>query len=649
LNSAATGLRSDARTAARPAHAQRRLLIVLAAALWAVAFVFAVLTDAVEVGALVFAPAVALVALLAGTVAGALAGLIAAGLYVTASFATGGELSLLSVASKTVPMLVVGAGIGRLSEWLTEGAQEVTQAQRETEAVEATFRAVFENALDAMLILDDDGRFLDANRAMAALLGVSRDELIGRRPEDFTPPENRGRLDELWRAFRERGTLRGDYEIIRPDGVRRSVEFSSTAHFLPGRHLSVVRDATERKRDRDALEQRAAQQADIAEFGLLALGGLEPTELMDEVVDRVGRTLGVTHVTVLERLPDGERLLLRAGAGWREGVIGQAIVRADRDSQAGWTLATSDPVVLKDLRTDLRFQGANLLREHGVISGLSVVIRGSDGPWGVLGVHTRSPRRFTGDDVNFLRAAANTLAMAIERGRDNEELRRRSAQIARLAADRQRIVAEALDAEDRTRERISQQLHDDLLQSLFAIRQDLAQAATTLERRDLVLRARDGVRDAIRSLRAAVFDLHPVVLDQGGLTSAIDAVARHHAELGGFEVSVEIAPEAGGEHDRLVLSLVRELLSNVARHAEARHAHVRVWQDAGELGVEVSDNGRGVDPVQAWQAVARGHIGLASAAQRVEALGGRLELDSHPGDGATVRGVIPLAAGRRPD
>jgi PAS domain S-box-containing protein len=648
LTSAAPALRSDARTARLPAPAQRRWLILLAAALWAVAFGLD-LFDAIEVGALVFAPAVALVALLAGTVAGTLAALIAAGLYGTAKLVTDGELSLLSVASRTVPMLVVGVGIGRLSEWLTEAANEVTRAQQETEAVEATFRAVFDNALDAMIIVDDDGRFVDANRAMAALLGVSRDELIGRRSEDFTPAKNRGRLDELRRALRAKGSLRGDIEIMTPGGVRRSVEFGTTAFFLPGRHLSVLRDVTERKRDREALEQRAAQQADIAELGLLALGGLEPTELMDEVVDRVGRTLGVELVGILECLPEGDRLVLRAGAGWREGVVGHEIVRVDDDSREGWTLAASDPVVLEDLRIDTRFEGARLLREHGVVSGLSVVIRGSTGPWGVLGVHTRSQRRFTDDDGNFLRAAANTLAMAIERGRDNEELRRRSSQIARLAVERQRIVAEALDSEDRTRERISQQLHDDLLQLLFAIRQDLAQAAAGPEWRDLVLRARDGVHHAIRSLRAAVFDLHPVVLDQGGLPSAVNAVARHHAERGGFDVSVEIDPEAEGEHDRLLLSLLRELLSNVARHAGARHARVSVWRADGELRLEVADDGRGVDPAEAWQAVARGHIGLASAAQRVEALGGRLELESRPGDGAMVRGVIPLAARRHLD
>jgi PAS domain S-box-containing protein len=643
LTSTARSLRRDGWTAGRSAPEQRRRLAALAVALFAVAFVFAALTDGVEVGAVVFAPAVVLVALVAGPAAGAGAGLAGGGLYVTAAVITAGELSLLSVTSRAVPLVVVGAGVGRLSSWLAEKTDEAVRARQEIEAVEATFRAVFESALDAVIIVDDEGRMLDANRAVASVVGVSRDELIERRIGDRAPPERRAKLAALWRAFREQGAMRGDYEFTSPDGVRRSVEFTATADFLPGRHLAVVRDCTERMRSQEALEQRAAQQAAIADLGLLALGGLDPNELMEELVGRVATTLGVEYVTILERLPGGDQLLLRAGVGWREGVIGQALVGADRDSPAGWTLETSEPVVVEDLRTDARFQGADLLREHGVVSGLSVLIRGRAAAWGVLGVDSRSRRQFTRDDVNFLHAAANTLAMAVERGRDDEELRRRSVEIARLAAERQRIVAEALDAEDRTRERISQQLHDELLQSLFVIRQDLAQAAIGPERRDLVIRARDGVRQAIRNLRAAVVDLHPVVLEQGGLRSAVGAVAQHHVELGAFEVSVEICPDAEGELDRLLLSLVRELLSNVARHADARHAGVTLRRRGGELLLEVSDDGRGMDPAEARQAVARGHIGLASAAQRVEVLGGRFELRSRPGGGTLVCATIPLA------
>jgi hypothetical protein len=97
-----------------------------------------------------------------------------------------------------------------------------------------------------------------------------------------------------------------------------------------------------------------------------------------------------------------------------------------------------------------------------------------------------------------------------------------------------------------------------LLQSLFVIRQDLAEIVNEPERTDLIVRARDGVHDAIRSLRAAVFDIHPVVLERGGLGSAVAAVAQHHAALGGLTIDVEVEPEADAdaEHARLLLSRV---------------------------------------------------------------------------------------------
>jgi two-component system NarL family sensor kinase len=254
----------------------------------------------------------------------------------------------------------------------------------------------------------------------------------------------------------------------------------------------------------------------------------------------------------------------------------------------------------------------------------------------------REARAFAREEIDFLRVVANTAAMAIERHGRDLDLRRAGEEIARLAAERQRIVAEALDAEDRARERISQQLHDGLLQSLFVIRQDLAELARGSVRRRLAVRAHDGVHDAIRDLRAAVFDLHPVVLDQGGLGSAVGAVAQHHAALGRFTVMVEIDPDADGDYARLLLSLARELLSNVARHAGARHAEVAIRRADGELVLEVSDDGGGIDPAHVSEAVARGHIGLASAAQRVEVLGGRFELLGRPGGGTLVRAAIPV-------
>jgi PAS domain S-box-containing protein len=611
----ALGLHRAGPANARYSPVQRRRLVALVALLFVFPLPVYALFPALDDGALLFAPAVLLVGVIAGTAAGALAGLAACALYGAAEAIGGDAPSMLSLAM-AAPLAAVGAVVGRLTARLNDKRAEAARAHKDAQTVEATFRAVFRHALDGLMIFDDNGRILEANGAMATLVGAPRETLIGSRIGQRTPPERRTGLASLWRAFEETGTLRGEYEFMTPEGVPRWVEFTATAAFLPGRHLAVVRDCTERRRSQHALEQRASQQAAIADLGLLALEGLGPEELMDDVSRRVATTLDVDHVWILERDGDDDRLRVRAGHGWPERVTGQAL----RQSDAG-----------------------AFLRERGVVSGLSVTILRSETPWGELGVYSRSRRDFTGDDATFLRAVANTLTMAIDRRGGEEELRRRSAEISRLAAERQRIVGEVLDAEDRTRERISQQLHDELLQQLFVIRQDLAQAASTPRRGDLVPRARDRIGHVIRQLRSAVVDLHPVVLEQGGLRSAIGAVTRHHAELGGFDVSIEIDEEdADGALGRLVVSLIRELLSNVARHADARHATVTLRRVGDELVLEVSDDGRGMEPDQARQALASGHIGLASTAQRVEALGGHFEMRSRAGGGTKVRAALPF-------
>jgi PAS domain S-box-containing protein len=192
---------------------------------------------------------------------------------------------------------------------------------------------------------------------------------------------------------------------------------------------AVALDHADQER-RDAIEElhhRARQEAAIASLGQLALSGGELDTLMKEAVSAVAQSLEVEYTKILELLPSGGALLLRAGVGWKAGLIGQATVDASRDSQAGYTLLASEPVLIEDLRMETRFAGPPLLHEHGVVSGLSVVIPGPLRPYGVLGAHTTRQRKFTGDDVHFLQAVAHLLAVAIERQHAEEALRRASA------------------------------------------------------------------------------------------------------------------------------------------------------------------------------------------------------------------------------
>ena len=174
------------------------------------------------------------------------------------------------------------------------------------------------------------------------------------------------------------------------------------------------------------------QQAIVARIGQRALSGIELSALMEETTVLVAQTLRVGFCKILELLPDGNALLLRSGVGWKEGLVGQATVDAGTKSQAGYTLLSNEPVIIKDLRTEERFSGPPLLREHGVVSGLSVIIGRKDRPFGVLGAHTAKARTFTEDDVHFLEAVANVLSQVIDNRRSLDEIRRSANWLERL-------------------------------------------------------------------------------------------------------------------------------------------------------------------------------------------------------------------------
>ncbi|MEW6495490.1 MAG: PAS domain S-box protein [Cyanobacteriota bacterium] len=132
------------------------------------------------------------------------------------------------------------------------------QAQAALRESEQKFRAVFEGTLDCILVADDDGYYIDANPAACAFLGLAKEQIIGRPILMFTAPEQVQNTQNHWQNFLSQGQMRGEFRLQLPDGTIRDTEYTAKANFLPGCHLSVFRDITERKQSEEALRQSAA-------------------------------------------------------------------------------------------------------------------------------------------------------------------------------------------------------------------------------------------------------------------------------------------------------------------------------------------------------------------------------------------------------
>ncbi|MDS0260122.1 PAS domain-containing protein [Haloarcula sp. S1CR25-12] len=316
----------------------------------------------------------------------------------TATFGT--EMSLrradgtrLWLSVSAAPLLDTDGDIERVIVTFEE-ITERKRYERELTASEQRFRAVFEGTLDALVLTDDEGTYLDVNEAACDLYGLDETALVGRNVADFAPPGYD--VAAAWERFIETGTLRGEFPLVRSDGERRVTDFVATSNIAPGLHLSALRDITERKADEERLAAQRDELGRLDEVNELirrvhrAIVGATDRETIETAVCDVLVTAESYPVAMTTRLTAAEEHQVEYTAGVskrlrdtlrRDGATCvESALRRTSETNALTVLADlqSDPTYPDPLRRlaadhDLRTIGAIPIEHDGAVYGVLTV------------------------------------------------------------------------------------------------------------------------------------------------------------------------------------------------------------------------------------------------------------------------------------
>jgi signal transduction histidine kinase len=370
----------------------------------------------------------------------------------------------------------------------------------------------------------------------------------------------------------------------------------------------------------------ADEQAALRRVATLVAAESPPSAVFQRVTEEVGRLLGLPSAAVVQH--DGGHTATVVG-GWSEDGRLLLPVGTSLDLEG-------DSVVAKVVRTGsaqrVRYDEAGgslaeTLRGSGYRAAVAAPVNVAGGLWGALVAATKSDEPPTDGLERRLCDFADLVGQALANADARE----------RLAASRAELVA----VSDAERRRFERNLHDGAQQRLVSVALELGMVDGKLaddpdKARELLSRAQDDLAQGLEELRELARGLHPVLLTERGLGPALDAL------LARTPVSVEIAALPEERLDAPVEAaayyVVAEAITNVAKYADASHTIVSVAQANGSVTVTVSDDGvGGADPASG--------SGLRGLAARVEALNGRLDVDSPPERGTRITAEIPYPGG----
>ncbi|ELY54655.1 multi-sensor signal transduction histidine kinase [Natronococcus amylolyticus DSM 10524] len=528
-----------------------------------------------------------------------------------------------------------------------------------------TFEALADALPDGIIVLDADSQIRYANPAVERILGYDPEALVGASKVDIIPPRLRERHLEALKRYLETGERNLDWTYVELPGQHRDghevplgVSLNDFFHDGDRYFVGLFRDVSPRKEVEETLTAKVAQLESVAYLSRYALENGDVDELLAKATDLVIAALDVECCAVLETDATGSRshdasFRVRATTGCGDALTeGETASPSPADSLAAAARDGDGPIAVESFETDDRFDGTPLLSNRDVRSGIGVAIGPAADSWGILAAYDDRPREFADHDVDFLDSVSTILATALERRRYE---RRLNEMVRELEASNERLEQFAYAASHDLQEPLRMvSSYLGLIESRYADDLDI-------DGKEFIEYAVDGadrMREMIDGLLAysridsqgdpfEPVDLEAVLEDV--LTDLQVMIERHDAEI-----TAESLPTVQGDTSQL-RQLLQNLVSNAIEYSgdEPPRVHVGADRAGDRWEIAVRDEGVGIDPdeqervFEVFQRL-HGHdecegtgIGLAICRRIVERHGGRIRVDSGPGEGATFTFTLP--------
>jgi PAS domain S-box-containing protein len=527
---------------------------------------------------------------------------VAASLAIAIWLAAGRTTEMLATLLLTVPPSAAAVG------WLLFRQHRSGRVARRTvENLEARASGFLESAMDPIVAIDEDQRIIQFNAAAERVFRWPRRAVIGQSIDMLIPPRLRDAHREHIGRFASTGVTSrrmGDRVLtaLRADGEVFPIDASISQHVENGRKVltAILRDVTERERDKSRL---AASENRLR-------------GILDSALDAI--------ITVDEH----QKVVMFNDAA-------QAMFGCPRAEAIGAPLAWFIPERFR------RDHAAHVER----FGSTGVAARRMGGARVVTGLR-RNGEEFPIDAaISQLREGGTCYYTVILR--DVSERVRTLENLARSRDEVRELATAANAAREEEKSRIARELHDEIAQSMSALKMDLglmrsspACAEPALAKR--LDRMDDQIVQTIASMRRIAANLRPLSLDDLGLAPALEALAQGFERRSGVRVAVALSePElqVGPAHATAVYRIVQEALTNIGKHAKATSVDVLVARTGDRVTVTVSDDGVGFAPDAERKAQSYGLLGIR---ERAYLLNGEARVDSAPGRGTTVTVVLPL-------